>query len=168
MSRTVKQIILLILTLGWMLMIFRFSALPAGESMEQSDGIVEKIIRFFVSDFDGLSAEQQEQITHTLSMAVRKGAHMAEYAVLSILLYGLFSVTQSPMRRISRAIAAWGGAVVYAATDEFHQVFVPGRSGVPIDVLIDGIGALAGVLLAVFVARMIERFAKSKAAASSD
>jgi VanZ family protein len=38
-------------------------------------------------------------------------------------------------------------AVLYAVTDEVHQTFVEGRAGAPLDVGIDALGALAGVLL---------------------
>jgi VanZ family protein len=40
---------------------------------------------------------------------------------------------------------AFGVAVAYAATDEFHQTFVHGRHGSPIDVGIDAVGALIGL-----------------------
>ena len=43
---------------------------------------------------------------------------------------------------------AWGISTAYAATDEFHQIFVPGRAGMVTDVMIDSSGALAGILLA--------------------
>ena len=43
---------------------------------------------------------------------------------------------------------AWGAATLYAATDEFHQLFVPGRAGLPTDVLIDATGAALGLLVA--------------------
>ena len=39
-------------------------------------------------------------------------------------------------------LIAFGMTVAYALTDEFHQLFVPGRSGSMIDVLIDSAGAV--------------------------
>ena len=45
-------------------------------------------------------------------------------------------------------LIAWGISTAYAATDEFHQIFVPGRAGMLTDVMIDSSGALAGILLA--------------------
>ena len=38
-------------------------------------------------------------------------------------------------------------SVIYASSDEFHQIFVPGRDGNIIDVLIDSSGALVGILI---------------------
>jgi VanZ family protein len=68
---------------------------------------------------------------------LRKLAHLVEYAVLGALL-------ARATRRPGLAVAL---AAVYAATDEVHQLFVEGRHGSPIDVGIDTVGALAGVLV---------------------
>jgi VanZ family protein len=71
----------------------------------------------------------------TWDLILRKAAHMTEYAILAVLLR---RATGSP---------GWAFviAVAYAATDEFHQTFVPGRHGSPVDVGIDAIGALIGL-----------------------
>ena len=50
-------------------------------------------------------------------------------------------------RRRTEIFIPWLTATVYAATDEFHQLFIPGRSGQVSDVLLDSAGALAGVLI---------------------
>ena len=63
-------------------------------------------------------------------------------------------------RKVS-ALFAWGTATVYAATDEFHQLFVPGRSGQVKDVLLDSCGAAVGVLILMLVAALI-RFIRKK------
>ena len=164
MSQTVKRILVLSITLGWMLTIFMYSAMPAEESMEQSDGIVVKLIRIFISDFDRLSPAEQTKWLDTLSMIVRKGAHMAEFAILSCAFYATFSVW--PWRRsyLIKGLAAWGAATLYAMTDEFHQRFVPGRWGAFTDVLIDSVGALMGVLIAVTVAYWLASRKKQKIA----
>ncbi len=71
----------------------------------------------------------------TWDYVLRKCAHMTEYGILAILL--------------ARATGSWawafGLAVAYAATDEFHQTFVRGRHGSPVDVGIDAAGALIGL-----------------------
>ena len=67
----------------------------------------------------------------------RKLAHATEYAILAALLL-----------RAVRELPAWALSVAYAVSDEFHQHFVPGRAGRPLDVAIDATGALAGVLIA--------------------
>ena len=66
---------------------------------------------------------------------LRKCAHMTEYAILAILL----------VRATASYLWAFPLAVAYAASDEFHQTFVRGRHGSPIDVGIDAAGALIGL-----------------------
>ncbi|HEX2292317.1 MAG TPA: VanZ family protein [Gaiellaceae bacterium] len=76
----------------------------------------------------------------TWDLVLRKIAHAAEFAILAILLVRAFG---DPWR-------AGVVAVLYAVVDEIHQSFVPGRQGAVADVLIDSVGVLAGVLLAVW------------------
>ena len=54
-------------------------------------------------------------------------------------------------RRISFGIAAAAIAItiVYGATDEVHQLFVPGRTGDVYDLMADAAGALAGTIACV-------------------
>jgi VanZ family protein len=68
---------------------------------------------------------------------LRKGAHLAEYAILGALLY----------RTLEREALALAAGLAYAATDELHQHFVPGRHATPVDVAIDGVGIAIGMLV---------------------
>ena len=70
-------------------------------------------------------------------LLLRKIAHAAEYAVLGALL----------ARALPRPGLAVAFGVLYAVSDEAHQAFVPGRLGSPIDVAIDAVGVVAGVVL---------------------
>ncbi len=67
--------------------------------------------------------------------ALRKGAHLTEYAILAVLLW----------RAIGAELPALAAAVAYAITDELHQTLVRGRHGTPVDVAIDTVGALLGL-----------------------
>ena len=70
----------------------------------------------------------------------RKIIHASEYALLCFLwwraLREVLSARQAPL-------AALAISVAYSCTDEFHQTFVHGRHGTPVDVLIDAIGSVA-------------------------
>lgn len=68
-------------------------------------------------------------------LVLRKLAHGAEYAILGALL-------ERWLRRPWLALAAGS---LYAATDELHQAFVPGRAGVPTDWAIDTAGVVIGI-----------------------
>ncbi len=70
---------------------------------------------------------------------MKKGSHMLEYAVLSALVWFALG-RRTPL-------LAWGLAVAYAISDEYHQYFVPGRQADPMDVLFDALGAALAVLL---------------------
>ena len=74
----------------------------------------------------------------TWDLVLRKVAHFGEYAVLGLLL----------VRAFGREPLAAAAGVAYAATDELHQQFVPGRHAAFRDVAIDSAGVLAGLLLA--------------------
>jgi VanZ family protein len=68
----------------------------------------------------------------------RKIIHAGEYALLCLLWWrALRAVT--PRERT--ALIAFCICVTYSATDEYHQTFVHGRHGSPIDVVIDATGA---------------------------
>ena len=86
--------------------------------------------------------------THTpYDFVLRKLAHVTEYAVLTLLWWRAlrgFGVSRDNRLVVVLAIAI---ALPYAASDEYHQTFVRGRHGTPIDVLIDSVGmAIAAVV----------------------
>jgi VanZ family protein len=72
---------------------------------------------------------------------LRKGAHLAEYAVLGVLL----------MRALGRQMPALVAGIAYAVTDEVHQHFVSGRHASPFDVAFDACGLALGLLVALSV-----------------
>jgi VanZ family protein len=74
----------------------------------------------------------------TVDLVGRKFVHMAEYALLFLLWWRALRTVAPRGRAIALALAI---AIGYAMTDEFHQSFVDGRNGNPIDVAIDTVGA---------------------------
>ena len=79
-----------------------------------------------------------------IDLLLKKIAHLTEYAIFALLVYRALGPT-FPQGECVRSVVAWTLAVVYAASDELHQSFVPGRTATPIDVGIDAIGALLGL-----------------------
>jgi VanZ family protein len=73
---------------------------------------------------------------------IKKGGHMAAYALLAIL---WFRALESSMSARKAFWLALGLAFLYAISDEYHQTFVPGRNGTGQDVLIDTVGAWMGL-----------------------
>ncbi|WP_242960247.1 VanZ family protein [Drancourtella sp. An12] len=136
-----------ILVAVWMVVIFLFSAQPSDESSKESLFVGRMVGQIFVKDFEEWPEEEQEAFAEAINYPVRKTAHATEYAILGIFVF-MRCRCQDTWSRKRMIATAWGISTVYAATDEFHQIFVPGRAGMVTDVMIDSSGALAGILLA--------------------
>ncbi len=108
---------------------------------------------FYLSSLQNLGTH----IGWIIDLVLRKGAHVTEYCVLFLL----------SRRAITGSIGAWSGkkaslasiafSVLYAASDEYHQSFVPTRGPSVIDVGIDSVGAVAGYFIYSFWKGHIER-----------
>lgn len=132
--------------LVWMGIIFYLSSQPASQSNELSSGITKMIIDFVSGVVPG-SAPELINLNHI----IRKNAHFIAYFIL-----GVFTVNALYLNRLKETRAFFMSltiSVAYAALDEFHQTFVPGRSGELRDVLIDSMGALVGIALYLLVMR---------------
>jgi VanZ family protein len=81
-----------------------------------------------------------------LHVLMRKSAHVTEYAILGMLLYGSQRDDHPFEWRPRRAVVCMAIAAAYSLTDEFHQSFVPGRTASLADCGIDTVGATLGVL----------------------
>jgi VanZ family protein len=125
----------------WMVMIFGFSS--DSHSFQNSSRILEPLLRWLCPN---MAPETRNEIV----FVARKGVHLSIYAVLALLVWRAW---RKPARRDSRpwrwsdAGVALLVAALYAASDEFHQTFVPNRDGCVRDVLIDTCGAAAGLFL---------------------
>jgi VanZ family protein len=98
-----------------------------------------------------LSGQPSDEVDRAWwDVALRKLAHVTEYAVLTALCWRALRALD-----VSRPlVVAVGIALLYAASDEFHQTFVDGRSGTPVDVLIDSVG-MAIAALVIYARRRI-------------
>lgn len=134
MSRKAKIVAKLLPIIAWMLVIFLMSSEVSTDSTARSDEIVRTIQSI------GVSAP-----TDLLTFLVRKAAHISAYFVLGILLFNLLKEYDLGVKKMIFACIAL--AMLYACTDELHQMFVPGRSGEVRDVLIDTAGAAVGVVV---------------------
>ena len=140
----------------WMRLIFHFSAQEAVDSGKMSGSltgcIAERVNMLFHLEWN---RESIEIFAEQLEYPVRKMAHMTEYAILAWIFLG--NCMQYPYFRKNCWFLAWIGTSAYAATDEFHQLFVKGRSGEIKDVMIDSLGALIGLLFAWAVIYIVKK-----------
>ena len=142
-----RRKIFLVLTVCWMILIFWFSSRTAELSEKDSLRVGRFAAELLVPGFEEWPFEKQDNCVRVIDHAVRKTAHFTEYLVLGILLTGFF--TDADKRPGIWIRNAWLSGTIYAASDEFHQLFVAGRSGQFTDVMLDSAGVLTGVLLAI-------------------
>lgn len=152
--------IFLAATLSWMIVIFSFSAQPADDSGATSQGVGAFLAELFVPGYGDWSMQRQEAFVEKIDHPVRKAGHLTEYAILGTLVTG--TVFSFGLRGKRAALTAEGVGVLYAASDEFHQLFVPGRGSQVTDVLIDASGFAVGVAAAFVIFWMICRYRRKK------
>ena len=154
-----------VITIIWMVVIFAYSAQPGQESTEDSIWAGMLFGRIFVPDFEEWSQEEQLEFAKGIDHPVRKAAHATEYAILGF--FATFAWNKSKNKGYKRFLVPWLFASIYAATDEIHQLFVPGRHGSIWDVLLDSSGAVLGVLAALFIVRIGSKRKEQACAADS-
>ena len=149
-----RKKIFLILAILWMAIIFSFSAKDADESTKESNAVGMFLGSIVYSDFEDWQVEEQQAFAEKWDHPVRKCAHMTEYAILGFFLVGArYDGREKCRRAMGRAFRI---AALYAATDEIHQYFVPGRACMFTDVCIDSVGALLGILFATMIMTLFE------------
>lgn len=122
---------------GWYGVIWWFSAQTGAESGGMSNQLVLWSLGL---DWDVSEAELEAARAELLSVLFRKGAHMGAFFLLTALLtWALWRYVKRPGVRYGLAV---GLCTALAALDEYHQTFVPGRSGQVRDVAVDLAGAL--------------------------
>jgi VanZ family protein len=86
-----------------------------------------------------------------LDFILHKAGHLAVYAILAALVAWALDLPGAVRSRVwTVAVVA---CLIYAATDELHQGFVPGRHPTPVDVAIDTFGALLGLAAYAWITR---------------
>lgn len=89
------------------------------------------------------------------NFVVRKAAHFSEYLMLVLL--ALHAFDPSREAGAEAIVAAFVLVMLVSSIDETIQLFVPGRSGQVVDVLIDCSGALVGIAVRTYLVRSLRR-----------
>ena len=147
--------ILVALWLVLMFFIVWFSSKPDTESTEQSMAIGKIVCSFFVNGYENMSEAAKYEYAAAIDHIVRKSAHFCEYAALGALTINaswlFFGYLRMKFKWKGSAyyplIAAFAWCILFATSDEIHQLFVPGRFGSSFDVLIDTIGSVVGIMI---------------------
>ena len=134
------RIILIFLILGWMNIVFGFSA----QESESSSSLSTWVASWFSDD---------TCVQSYIEPYIRKIAHFSEYGVGGALFISLFSTFD--LSEMKKVLFSSVFGIIYAITDEIHQLFVPGRSGQPADVWIDTLGFVTGIFVMCFILKVL-------------
>lgn len=148
-----------VLALAWCELIAWFSAGTGDESQSLSDGVIATLVAILQPGFSSMTEVQQLEIIAAWSFPIRKLAHFSEYFVLSgLVVHALYRAKRAfpQLGGLSVAricIAAVTFCALYACGDEFHQLFVSGRSGRLFDVGVDTAGAASFAVIFALASR---------------
>lgn len=137
--RKVASVFLIVV---WLILIFNFSSDNGAESSGMSEKLIKTVVSL-VSDIESDSDEMNE-IVEKYSFPVRKLAHFTEYFILGVIVLNCL-VTFGVNKRTLIYTSLF--CIIVAATDEYHQTFISGRSGNINDILLDSSGSLIGTYL---------------------
>lgn len=136
---TLKRILSWTAVILWMALIFNLSSQVAEQSRQLSTGITE----FIIQTIEKINPNADFNI-NSFSHIVRKNAHFFAYLILGVLV--LNALRRCGVSGYKSLALALGICILYAISDEVHQLFVPGRGGQVRDVILDSAGAAVGIV----------------------
>ena len=147
-----KKAFVVVVLVFWCIFIFYNSSRSGLSSNNTSFNLLNDIKTEYhkiTSKNSTVKIDENSKRNIELNFILRKYAHTFEYFILSILIFGFMHIIKIEKKKAYYITAAI--CLSYAALDEFHQLFVPGRAASVKDVLIDFVGSLIGLLLIKFV-----------------
>ena len=143
-----RTICITVIFIVWLAIIFSFSAMTANSSTDLTDLAINIItdIREKSIFIDEIFLKLTEN--HSLFYIIRKLAHVFVFCMLEIIAFFMFK--HFGFSIIKSSIFSICCVFLYACTDEFHQLFVSGRSGQISDIAIDTLGGLIGLSISLF------------------
>lgn len=141
MKKTVRYIITSILLFVVLLIVWQFSQQSGESSNNLSSDLTNDIIHFF--NYLHLGGVVQKFLYY---IDLRKVAHVLIFSGIGFLMMLLIPVKKA----VSRACIALGLAILFGVVDELHQAFSSDRIASWTDVLIDFLGAVLGIAVAIF------------------
>lgn len=142
MNLKIQRIIFAILTIVTFITIFIFSSQNGDESGSISRGFTKKIIEILQLD-KNLSEDEKESLIENSQFIIRKLAHFTIYTIAGMNIYGF--VNTFGMKKKNKILCALLVGIIYAISDEIHQMFSGDRTPAIRDVIIDSCGVLFGV-----------------------
>ena len=132
-----KLILIILLIFIWCIVIFNLSNMPSEESNNKSEGVIKKAI--------------------TKTLEVTNDSGVTNKHPSKVLLFKNNKLDKWKISLIAIILS-----FIYACTDEFHQMFVSGRSGEWLDVMIDTTGATIGIIIINIIFKVVCKIKKAE------
>lgn len=143
----------LYLVILWMFIIFVMSSMPGGSSNGASKMILNTVLdKTNVVNKTELAPEKinnSKSLFNKMHYFFRKSSHFSEYLVLALLILNHLRFYNN--KNYIKVIICIFICFIYSITDEIHQIFVPNRTPLFKDCLIDTSGAIVGCLIAFII-----------------
>lgn len=136
-----KIIIYILLSIICMIAIFSLS----NKNTTQSNHMSKKLLYHVVTMYEKVShhSVDKEELIDKLNYPIRKLAHFSIYFLLGIFVYQVALLLDVKQKELVATMIC----MIYAVTDEIHQLFVLGRTAQVLDIVIDTCGSLVAILL---------------------
>lgn len=149
-----SKMISTLLVIIWMLTIFYFSH-QQGMGSSSTSKKVSKTIVNILDIKNKITQEQKEEMVNILEPIIRKVAHYTLYMLGGVLIINCVNAYIKKDRKMIIYSSIIG--IIYAMSDEIHQLFVNGRSGKIVDVIIDSIGLFTGIAIYMLLKKLAEK-----------
>ena len=127
----------------WMALIFSFSNQKDVESSNVSDGFIDRtVVKIYKIFNENITKEKENEIIEKYTYPIRKLAHYTLYFILGILSFLVVKDYSINKKLIIYSLLI---CFLYACSDEFHQLFIIGRSASIKDVIIDTFGSFCSI-----------------------
>ena len=157
--KTFLRVCSVICLIGWMGLIFYFSAQTAEESSEVSGSVIEVLAEKFYPEYETLTPPEKQDLISSLQSVVRSTAHYCIYGGLGFFAFLTF-ISYTNLKYKVRVFWMLETCLLYSVSDEFHQTFVDGRAMQLTDIIVDFAGILTAVLICslfVYLVRPLRR-----------
>ena len=144
MNKNIIRVILIVLLIATFVRIFCFSSQDGEESSAVSRKVTTAVTQN-VKKIQDMDSKERELTLDKIEHVIRKIAHFSIYTLVGILMMALMSTYDISKRK--QIIVSILVGMMYASSDEIHQYFVPDRTALFTDVLIDTAGVCLGVLI---------------------
>ena len=135
MKKAIKIIILLGLAIIWMALIFKLSGMNSQNSNGKSTGIISLFIEdaLDITNEYGITSshptdEKLDRAANLINAPMRKVIHASVYFLLAFFVMTFLNIVFDHKKYLLTLVLVFIICVGFAASDEFHQTFVNGRT----------------------------------------